>query len=424
MNTPLIESTHAGPEELLALKARHLMPCTYHFYQQPPQIVRGEGATLIDHTGRTYIDALSGVGVMNAGHCNPAITEAAIEQIRTLQHTTTIYLTEPVLRLAAELSRIVPVNDPRFFFCVSGSEAVEFALMTATQVKQRPMIIAAHNGLHGRTRWAMSATGLPMWRSDPFPMDDRVVHVPFDDADALRQVFEAHRGRVAGFIAEPIQGNGGINVPGAGWWTELRKLCDEHDVALIADEVQTGFNRTGRWFACEHWNVEADMVCMSKGLGNGFPIAAVAVRGDMAKTCLKPAASTHGGNPVSAAAALASIAFHREQGLGVAAQARGQQLREGLDSLSIGYPGLLGSPRGVGLMLGVPVRSNAQRASSARCDALLESLKDVGVLAGKTGPARDVLAFLPPLVITPGEVRQLIDAVDEAAAITLAAEHG
>jgi 4-aminobutyrate aminotransferase-like enzyme len=144
----------------------------------------------------------------------------------------------------------------------------------------------------------------------------------------------------------------------------------------------------------------------------------------MAKTCLKPAASTHGGNPVSAAAALASIAFHREQGLGARARSFGGQLRAGLGGLSIAYPGLLGAPRGLGLMVGVPVRGTARRSSSARCDALLESLKVVGVLAGRTGPSRDVLAFLPPLVIAPAEVRQLVDAVDEAAAITLAAERG
>jgi acetylornithine/succinyldiaminopimelate/putrescine aminotransferase len=410
------ESTHADPEELLALKSRRLMPCTYHFFQRPPHIVRGDGALLFDHAGGAYIDCLAGVGVMNAGHANPAIIEPAIEQIRTLQHVSSIFLTEPVLRLAERLAPIVPVHDPRFFFCASGSEAVEFAMLTATQATGRPLIIAARDGLHGRTRWAMSATGLSMWRSDPIPMDDRFVHVPFDDVRAVRDALAAHPRQVAAVIAEPVLGNGGIRVPGPSYWPGLRAACDEHGAHLIADEVQTGFHRTGRWFACEHWNVRPDIVCMSKGLGNGFPIAAIAVRGTIARERTRPSASTHGGNPVSAAAALATIDEHVRCDLGRAADERGRQLASGLDRLAAAYPGLLSKSHGLGLMRGVTVYGVPAFPASACCDALLETLKDGGVLAGKTGRDRNVLTFMPPLVISSEQVDHVLDVLDESAA--------
>src|SRR5687767_11978589 len=155
--------------ELLRLKKQYLVPCVYHFYQRPPVIVAGEGCWLIDDTDRRYLDCYSGVGVMSAGHGNAEIIEPALEQIRALQHTTSIYLTEPVLRLAEALAGVTPPGLTRSFFCTSGSEAVEGALLLAALHTKRPDVVALENSLHGRTRWAMNVTGLPLWRTDPFP---------------------------------------------------------------------------------------------------------------------------------------------------------------------------------------------------------------------------------------------------------------
>jgi 4-aminobutyrate aminotransferase/4-aminobutyrate aminotransferase/(S)-3-amino-2-methylpropionate transaminase len=399
-------------EDLLGLKARHLVPCVYHFYQRPPVIVRGEGCYLYDDTGRAYLDCYSGVTVMSAGHCNPAIIEPAIEQLRTLQHTTSIYLTEPVLRLAERLASIAPGDLSRSFFTASGSEAVEGALLACALHTGRNRVIAMHNGLHGRTRWAMNVTGAPMWRTDPFPQDG-VTHLPFGDIEALAALLAEEGDTFAAIIAEPIQGNGGVNVPAPGYWPAVRRLCDGHGILLVFDEVQTGLNRTGRWFACEHWHVVPDAMAISKALGNGFPIAAFIVTDRVAASYTRPGASTYGGNPVSAAAALATLDFHESRGLGAAAGVMGAMVRDALESVASRYT-CLGRTRGMGLMLGVPVVDGNGEADAARCDRLLEGLKDNGVLVGKTGPQRNVLTFMPPLTIRPEDVGLLIEALEKA----------
>jgi acetylornithine/succinyldiaminopimelate/putrescine aminotransferase len=402
----------SGPEALLRLKTDYLVPCTYHFYRRPPQIVAGRGNVLVDHEGREYLDCVSGVGVMSAGHANEAIIAPAIDQIRTLQHTTTIYLTEPVLRLAERLAQIAPGGLRRSFFCASGSEAVEGALMLATMHAQRPGIVAFTGALHGRTRWAMSATGLDMWRSDPFPPE--VHRARFGDAADLRRIAEAHGPRIAAVIGEPIQGNGGIVVPPEGFWPEVRAICDEHGIMLVLDEVQTGFGRTGRWFACEHEGVVPDLLAVSKALGNGFPIAAFVTTDAIAASGTRPAASTYGGNPVCAAAALATIDFHAAHDLAGNARARGRQIVAGVEAMR--KPRELANlrVRGRGLMLGMPVASAGGRTGAERCDALLEALLDRGVLAGKAGPGRDVLTLMPSLTITAVEVDRLLAALEDA----------
>jgi 4-aminobutyrate aminotransferase/4-aminobutyrate aminotransferase/(S)-3-amino-2-methylpropionate transaminase len=352
---------------------------------------------------------------MSAGHCNPAIIEPAVEQIRTLQHTTSIYLTEPVLRLAERLATITPGGGGalrRSFFCASGSEAVEAALLVAVLHTGRPEVIALTGGLHGRTRWAMNATGLPAWRTDPFPLDT-VHHVPFGDARALADALERRRGRVAAVIGEPIQGNGGIVIPPDDFWPEARRLTREHGTLLVLDEVQTGFNRTGRWFACEHWGVVPDVLAVSKAIGNGFPIAAMITTDEVARSYGRPGASTYGGNPVSAAAALATIEFHDRHRLGRRAHDIGAQILDALKRLARGR-GFIHNPRGRGLFIGVDVVRPADGSPDAgRCDEILETLKDRGVLAGKSGPSRNVLTFLPPLTLSTDEAGELIDVLQQ-----------
>ena len=262
-------------QRALALKRDFLVPCVYHFYQRPPVLVRGEGAYLYDTDGRAYLDCFSGVSVVNAGHCNREIVQAAVEQMRRLQHTTTVYLTEPMLDLARTIAELTPSGLRRTFFCASGSEANEGALLLATLATGRRECAYLTGGLHGRTKWAMSVTGLDMWRTDPDPLlTAHAVPGPrsADSLGALERLLR--RETLAAVIAEPVQGNGGIVVPPADYWPELRRLCSRYGTLLIADEVQTAWNRTGRWFTTQHWGVTPDIITVAKALGNGLPIAA------------------------------------------------------------------------------------------------------------------------------------------------------
>lgn len=399
-------------EHLLDLKRQHLVPCVYHFYQRPPVLVRGEGAYLIDAEGRRYLDCYSGVTVMNAGHSNPDILEAAIDQLRRLQHTTTIYLTEPILELARAVADLAPGDLRRSFFCASGSEANEGALLLATLATGRTECIYLKNGLHGRTKWAMSVTGLEMWRTDPNPLlIARAVPGPChpESLPAIEQLLQ--RGRIAAVIAEPIQGNGGIIVPPEHYWPELRRLCSRYGTLLIADEIQTAWNRSGQWFAVEHWGVVPDIVTVAKALGNGFPIGAYITSDEIAAHYTRPGAATFGGNLVSCRAALATLAFHQRYRLGERSTTLGEHLHGRLVELRGRRPEIA-EVRGRGLMIGVELRGQANDPAAALTDRVLESMKDAGFLLGKTGPGRNVLTLMPPLIVEREALDAAVDALD------------
>ncbi len=401
-------------EQLLAAKKDLLVPCVYHFYQRPPVLVRGEGAYLFDAAGRRYLDCYSGVTVVSAGHSNPEILDAAIDQLRRLQHTTTIYLTEPMLELARVIAELAPGKLRRSFFCASGSEANEGALLLATLATKRQECVYLKDGLHGRTKWAMSVTGLDMWRTDPNPLlTAHAVPGPChpESLPALENLLR--RGTVAAVIAEPIQGNGGIIVPPDDYWPELRRLCDRHGTLLIADEIQTAWNRTGRWFATEHWNVVPDIITVAKALGNGFPIAAYVTTDEIASHYTRPGAATFGGNLVSCRAALATLAFHQRHKLGERSAALGEHLRSQLIELQKRRP-QIAAVRGLGLMIGVELRDGPNLPAAALTDSILERLKDEGFLLGKTGPGRNVLTLMPPLVVTSEALDSVVDALDRS----------
>ena len=399
-------------EQLLAAKRDFLVPCVYHFYQHPPVFDRGEGAYLFDSEGRRYLDCYCGVTVVSAGHSNPEILDAAIDQLRQLQHTTTIYLTEPMLDLARAIAELAPPPLRRSFFCASGSEANEGALLLAALATGRHECIYLREGLHGRTKWAMSVTGLDMWRTDPEPL--RTAHaVPGprhpDSLPAIERLLR--RETIAAVIAEPIQGNGGIVVPPDSYWPELRRLCSKYGTLLIADEVQTAWNRTGRWFATEHWQVVPDIVTVAKALGNGFPIAAYITSDAIAAHYTRPGAATFGGNLVSCRAALATLHFHQYHQLGRRSETLGAHLAERLRRLQERHPAIA-EVRGRGLMLGAELRNPDGSPAYKLTDVVLEAMKDSGYLIGKTGPGRNVLTFLPPLIVEAEQLDGLVDALD------------
>jgi 4-aminobutyrate aminotransferase-like enzyme len=400
-------------QKLLAAKREYLVPCVYHFYQRPPVLVRGEGAYLFDAAGRRYLDCFSGVSVMNAGHGNLEVLEAAIGQIRRLQHTTTIYLTEPMLELARVLAELMPQGLRRTFFCASGSEANEGALLLATLATGRKECVYLSASLHGRTKWAMSVTGLDMWRTDPNPMiTAHCVPGPRSPDSLIALDRLLRRGTIAAVIAEPIQGNGGIVVPPDHYWPELRRLCSRHGALLIADEVQTAWNRTGRWLATEHWDVTPDIVTVAKALGNGFPIAAYITTDALAAQYTRPGASTFGGNLVSCQAALATLRFHARNELGRRSQALGAHLRERLTAVQSRRP-VITEVRGLGLMIGVELGDCPGETPATLTDHLLEELKDAGYLVGKTGTGRNVLTLMPPLVVEREALDGLVETLDQ-----------
>ena len=400
-------------QELLAAKNDFVFPCVYHFYRRPPVLVRGEGAYLFDAAGRRYLDCYSGVSVVNAGHCNPAILEAAIDQLHRLQHTTTIYLTEPMLDLARTIAELAPGGVRRSFFCASGSEANEAALLLAALFTKRPECVYLKEGLHGRTKWAMSVTGLEMWRTDPEPLVmAHAVPGPChpESLAALEGLLRTEK--VAALIAEPIQGNGGIIVAPERYWAEVRRLCTDYGTLWIADEVQTAWNRTGRWFATEHWGAVPDIVTVAKALGNGFPIAACISTDQIAAAYSRPGAATFGGNLVSCRAALATLAFHRRQRLGERSTTLGLRLLSQLRDLQRSHA-VIAEVRGRGLMIGVELRDRAHENAAALADGVLERMKDAGFLIGKTGPGRNVLTLMPPLVVAQDALDSLVDALDQ-----------
>lgn len=414
-------------KDILAKKAEYLLPCVYHFYKNPPVFVRGQDAYLFDSEGKRYLDCFSGVSVMSAGHGNRDILAATRAQLNRLQHTTTIYLTEPMYQLAERLAEITPGALKRSFFCASGSEANEAAMLLAASVSGRHGFIALSDSLHGRTKWAMSATGLKMWRADSqlldnvlfaphafcqrCPLDKAFPDCAYSCVDAVEKCIQSvGPENLAALIAEPIQGNGGIVVPPDGYWQRIRKLCDRYGLLLIFDEVQTAMNRTGRWFASEHWKTAPDIVTMAKALGNGMPIAAMIATDEVGSAYTKPGAATFGANPVSCATALAVIEFHEKEALGQRALQRGKQLLEGLQTVASQSP-FLSHVRGKGLMIGVDVVDLSGEPDAKLCDRLLERLKDDGFLIGKTGHHRNTLTFMPPLIVSAEEVASIIDAV-------------
>ena len=393
-------------------------------------MVKGEGQYLYDSTGKKYLDFYAGVSVINAGHCHPEITERICQQVKTLQHVCNIYLTQPMLELAEKLAEITPGRLKKSFFCNSGTEANEGAILLAKIATGKSELMALQDGLHGRTYLTMSLTGMRFWRTDPTPAGGISfapnaycyrcplnLSYPACDlacAEQVRRVIETSTsGEVAALIAEPIQGNAGIITPPPEYFTRLKEILQEYGVLLIIDEVQTGFGRTGKWFAIENWGVEPDIMTMAKALGNGVPIGVFISRPEIADRYTRPGASTLGGNPVSMTAGLATLEVIEKEGLIQNAAELGPYLKEKLLELQDKHP-LIGDVRGIGLMQGAELVKEGKEPAAQEVDRILEIMKNKGIIIGKNGRSRNVLAFQPPLVITKENVDEMITALNDA----------
>ncbi|MER7134802.1 acetylornithine transaminase [Streptosporangium saharense] len=369
-------------------------------YGVPPVVLaRGEGSRVWDVDGAEYLDLIGGIAVSSLGHAHPALVEAVSRQVATLAHTSNLFLHEPEVLLAERLIGLLGA-PARVFLTSSGTEANEAALKLAIKYGKangRPYVVAAENGFHGRSLGALSLTGKPSIRDQfgPFPADVRFV--PYGDADALKNAVTAE---CAAVFLEPTQGEAGVVPPPAGYLGAVREICDTTGALLVTDEIQSAIGRTGRWFAHQHDGVLPDILTLAKGLGGGLPIGACIGFGDAGTLFAKgDHGSTFGGNPVSAAAALAVLETIESQGLLEHVKNVGTLLAEGIASVE--HP-LLKGVRGRGLWLAVVL--TAERAARFQTAA-----QHAGFLVNAVQP--DAVRLAPPLVITAEQVTSFVTAL-------------
>jgi acetylornithine aminotransferase len=353
-------------------------------------LVRGSGAVVYDAEGNRYVDFLGGIAVNSLGHAHPAIVEAVTQQLGTLGHVSNLYVSEPVLELAEKLLAHFGDGHGRAFFCNSGTEANEAAFKIA-RLTGRHKIVACDEAFHGRTMGALALTGQPSKRAPFEPMPPGVVHVPYGDAAALAAAVDSD---TAAVFLEPIMGESGVVVPPLDYLAEARRITSEHGALLILDEVQTGICRTGPFFAHQAAGIVPDVITLAKGLGGGLPIGAVLAQGRAAEL-LTPGlhGTTFGGNPVSAAAALAVLRTIDEQGLAAHVESVGKTLIDGIEEL--GHP-LVDHVRGAGLLIGIQLTEDV----SAKVEA---AARAAGYLINPPKP--NVIRLAPPLILTEAQAQ-------------------
>lgn len=427
---------YTGPSraEVLAMRKQHCHPSLFMLYRDPLMIVEGKGQFVWDETGTRYLDFFAGIVTVGCGHCHPKIVGRIRDQIETLQHTTTVYLHPNLPLLAKKLASKMPPGLDVTYFVNSGSEANDLAITMARLYTGNFDVIALRNAYHGGSPSATGLTSHSTWKH-PVPQSFGVHHTfcpdpyrsPFSgtpeeiasqSAAEMRDLIRfSTPGKIAAYIAEPIQGVGGVTYGAPNYLGEAYEAARAHGGLCIADEVQTGFGRTGtHYWGFQNWGVTPDIVTMAKSLGNGHTIAAVTTRAEIAQALTsRMHLNTFGGNPVAAAAALAVLEVVDEEGLQENARVVGGRLKKGLDRLKASHP-LIGDVRGMGLMLGVElVRDRATREPATRETAdVLEATRDLGLLVGKGGIDGNVLRIKPPLCITPADVDFAIDVLDRA----------
>jgi len=369
------------------------------YAKRPMVVVRGEGAHIWDDKGREYIDCVAGIGVASLGHCHPAVVAAIREQAGRLITAPELFYNDARARLLEKLPTICPKPIARFFLCNSGTEAVEGAMKFARLASGKTDFIAFQRGFHGRTMGALTATHKKDYR-DPFlPLLGGVTHVPPDDIEKFKAAVSP---QTAAVIFEPVQGEGGIRPMNPAFARDMVAVCKERGVLLIADEIQCGMGRTGKWFACEHYGIGPDFLCIAKALGGGVPIGAVGISGKLEAIPKHVHGSTFGGNALSAAAALAAIEAMEREGMVAMSAEKGAYLLEKLRAIA--------SPkireiRGMGLMIGVELKEKVQKP-------LHELQEKHGICALLAGP--NIMRFLPPFVISYQDLDRVVEGVKSA----------
>lgn len=434
---PTASAQGMSTSEILKRRERHLLPSTMTYFEKPLQIVRGAMTEVWDETGRRYLDAFSAVVTISVGHCHPEVVERVVGQMKTLQHMTTLYLHPAIATYAEKLADRAKGANPELevsFFTNSGTEANELAALLAKNATGAQEFLAVRHSFHGRTLMAMTLTGQSIWRHS-LPYVFGVHHIPagytYRPPDgvapehlgswAAEQVEEIIRyqtsGKIAALFAEPIQGFGGCITPPADYFPKIHAVVKKYGGLFIADEVQTGFGRTGdKFFGIEHWGVRPDVITMAKGIGNGVPLGGLITTRAVAESMRgKIHFNTYGGNPVSMVQGEAVLDVLAKHGYVAAAAARGDQLARGLRALAAKHP-FLGEVRGRGLMLGVELVKDKKTKEPAARETLrfLEHAKNAGVLFGKGGMAGNTVRVKPPLCVTEEECEEILSVFDAA----------
>ncbi len=391
-------------QELIAASAKYVANTYARF---PIVLVRGQGVHLWDADGKEYLDFVGGIAVDALGHCHPKMVEAIRAQAETLIHVSNLYHIEPQIRLAQLLCEHSFAD--RAFFCNSGAEANEAAIKLARKwakdrwSSDRCEIIAMHHAFHGRTLATVTATGNPKYLHGFEPLVPGFKHVPYNDLQAVERAIDS---RTAAVLVEPVQGEGGVNIPGDNYLPGLRRLCDQAGILLIFDEVQSGMGRTGKLFAYEHWGVAPDIMTLAKALAGGVPIGAMLAREAVAQSFVPGThASTFGGTPFVSAVAAAVVCTMLDEDLPGNAARVGKYFLDRLTALAGKFP-IVTAARGKGLILGLQVAVPAR-------DIVAGCMKR-GLLALTAGD--NVVRFVPPLIITEADVDQALTILEAALA--------
>ena len=404
------------------------------YYKDPLPFVKGEGKWLTDASGRRYLDFFGGIVTVSLGHCHPRVVGAIEKQARTLQHVSTLFPTIPIVELAETLEAIFPGERPaKMFFTNSGTEAIETAILTARIHTQRTEVIALRHGYHGRSMLSMSLTAHANWRLGGV-QDPSIRHAlaPYcyrcplglkpescgtacasDVEDVIRTTTS---GRPAAYIAEPIMGVGGFIVPPKEYPKIVAEIVKRHEALYIADEVQTGWGRTGgKWFGIEQYGVKPDILVSAKSLGNGHPIGLTMARQEVADSFKGATIATFGGNPVTMAAARAVVDAIEQDKLMDNAATVGAHFRARLDALQEKHA-VVGEVRGMGLMQGIELVKDKQSKEPApqAVAAVMEGTKARGLIIGRGGLYGNVLRISPPLNVTAADADQAADVIDQA----------
>lgn len=399
-------------------------------------VERAEGCYLYDSDGNRYLDFTSGIGVTNTGHCHPRVVAAIQEQAARLLHgQLNIVYSPTTLELAAALREILPAHIDSIFLSNSGAEAVEGSVKLARQTSKRANIIVFQGSFHGRTNLAMAmTTSKTVYRVGYQPLPAGIFVAPFpyayhygwDEETAvdfclseLKLILKTQTApeETAAMIIEPVLGEGGYVPAPARFLRGLREICDHYGILLILDEVQTGFGRTGDMFAFDSAGVSPDIVVMAKGLGSGLPISAVAAPAELMGQWIPGShGGTYGGNPVAAAAAVATIAALREDRLVENARARGAQLTAGLQELQSEFPTLIGDVRGPGLMIGVEFGRSGREPSPELAKAVQQGCLAQNLLLLTCGANANVVRWIPPLVASEDQIAEGLSIFGKAVA--------
>ena len=425
-----------GPsrEEVLAMRKQYANPAIFTMFKDPIMIVEGHMQWLFDDTGKRYLDMLAGIVTVSCGHCHPKVTAAIRDQVERLQHATTIYLHPGMPAFARKLASKMPEGLDVTYFVNSGSEANDLAIQIARTYTGNSDVIALRNAYHGASPFANTLTSHSTWKypvnpsggihhainPDPYrsPFSGTPEEIASKTAADIRDLIRfSTPGKVAAFIAEPIQGVGGTTHGAKNFLREAYAVIREHGGLCIADEVQTGFGRTGdHYWGFQNFDVVPDIVVMAKGIGNGVPLAAVTTRAEIAQSLTNRIHfNTFGGNPVCMAAGSAVLDVIDEDGLQENSRVIGARLKAGLNRLMAGHS-LIGDVRGMGLMLGMELVRDRSTKEPAKAETLeiLERAREMGVLFGKGGIDGNVLRIKPPMCINAEDADFAVDVLDQA----------